>query len=222
MDTDDVGKMKVVGIDLSGPRNIADTCLVSFEARGDEIHLQDVREGADDDQIIEAISSLGKRDRINVGIDAPLSYNSNGGDRPSDKALRRLVQSHGGGVGIMPPTMIRMVYLTLRGIRLTRLLELLKPEYDLKIVEVHPGACMLLRGANTDDVRKFKRDESARGRLLDWLGKMGLRGISREEAITDHYVAACAAALGTWQWSLGKSVWYFQSNPPHHPYDFAC
>jgi hypothetical protein len=31
--------MKVVGLDLSGPRNIADTCLVSFEAQGDEIHL---------------------------------------------------------------------------------------------------------------------------------------------------------------------------------------
>jgi predicted nuclease with RNAse H fold len=222
VDTDDVGKMKVVGIDLSGPRNVVDTCLVSFEVRGDEIHLEDVREEADDDKIIEAISSLGKRDRINIGIDAPLSYNSNGGDRPSDKELRRLVQSHGGGVGIMPPTMIRMVYLTLRGMALTRMLELLKSQYDLNIVEVHPGACMLLRGANIEDVEKFKRDEAARRNLLDWLEKMGLNGISRQEAITDHYVAACAAALGAWQWSLGKAMWCFPSNPPYHPYDFAC
>lgn len=214
--------MKIVGIDLSGPRNIVDTCLVSFEARGDEIHLQDVREEADDDQILKAISSLGKRDRISIGIDAPLSYNSNGGDRPSDKELRRLVQSHGGGVGIMLPTMIRMVYLTLRGVILTRMFESFKPQYDLNIVEVHPGACMLLRGANVDDVRKFKKDESARGHLLDWLEKMGLKGIARDEAITDHYVAACAATLATWQWSLGKSVWCFTADPPHHPYDFAC
>jgi len=214
--------MKIVGIDLSGPRNIADTCLVSFEARGDEIHLEDVREEANDDQILEAISSLGKRERINIGVDAPLSYNSNGGDRPSDKELRRLVQSHGGGVGIMPPTMIRMVYLTLRGMALTRMLERLKPQYDLNIVEVHPGACMLLRGAKFEDVRKFKREPSARGHLLDWLENMGVKGVLREEAITDHYVAACAAALAAWQWSLGKSVWCYIANPPHHPYDFAC
>jgi predicted nuclease with RNAse H fold len=214
--------MKVVGIDLSGPRNFADTCLVSFEEQGGELHLQDLREEVDDDQIIEIISNLGTRDRIYIGIDAPLSYNSNGGDRPSDKELRRLVQSHGGGVGIMPPTMIRMVYLTLRGMALTRMLERLKPQYDLNIVEVHPGACMLLRGANIEDVRKFKKDESIRGRLLDWLENMGVKGVLRAEAITDHYVAACAAALGAWQWGLGKAVWCYIANPPHHPYDFAC
>ena len=49
--------MKIIGIDLSGPRNFADTGLVSFEERGEEIHLVDVREGADDDQILAAIGS---------------------------------------------------------------------------------------------------------------------------------------------------------------------
>jgi predicted nuclease with RNAse H fold len=214
--------MKMVGIDLSGPRNFADTCLVSFEERGEEIHLMDVREGADDDQILEAIRSLGRKERIVVGIDAPLSYNSKGGDRPSDLELRRLVKSQGGRVGIMPPTMIRMVYLTLRGIQQTRFLELLKPQYQLEIVEVHPGACMILRGADAEDVRKFKSEPSARGRLLDWLETKGVKGICNPEFITDHYVAACAAALAAWQWSLGESAWCFASNPPHHPYDFAC
>lgn len=214
--------MRVVGIDLSGPCNFADTCLVSFEGRGEEIHLVDLHEGADDHQILEAVTSLGQKERIVIGIDAPLSYNSKGGDRPSDSELRRFVRAQGGRAGIMPPTMIRMVYLTLRGVQLTRLLESFKPQYNLEIVEVHPGACMVLRGAEASDVRQFKTEPLARGRLLDWLGTKGLKGISCEEIVTDHYVAACAAALGAWQWSLGKSVWRFASDLPHHPYDFAC
>ena len=85
--------MKVVGIDLSGPRNFADTCLVSFEESGEEIQLIDVRDGADDDQILEAICCFKQKEHIVVGIDAPLSYNSKGGDRPSDSKLRRLVHT---------------------------------------------------------------------------------------------------------------------------------
>jgi uncharacterized protein len=214
--------MKIVGIDLSGPRNFAETCLVSFEERGDELHLMNVRDGADDDQILDAISGLGPNERIIIGIDAPLSYNPKGGDRPSDSELRRFVHQHGGHVGIMPPTMIRMVYLTLRGVFLTHLLESLKPKLDLGIVEVHPGAVMLLRGADANDVRKFKSDSLARGHLLDWLETKGLKGIIRTETVSDHYVAACAAALGAWQWSKGQSLWCYKSDPPRHPYDFAC
>jgi predicted nuclease with RNAse H fold len=214
--------MKVVGIDLSGPRNFADTCLVSFEEQGGEIHLQDVREGVSDEQILDAVKSLGNKNRINIGIDAPLSYNSKGGDRPSDSELRRLVNTNGRGVGVMPPTMMRMVYLTLRGMALTRLLESLKPQYTLGIIETHPGACMLLRDAGIDDVKGFKSDPFARERLLHWLENYGVKGISHKDMVTDHYVAACAAALGTWQWGLGKSIWKFAANPPFHPYDFVC
>ena len=214
--------MRIVGIDLSGPRNFADTCLVHFEERGQEIHLIEEQEGEDDLQILEAISGIRKKEPIIIGIDAPLSYNPKGGDRRSDSELRRLIHARGGGAGIMPPTMIRMVYLTLRGLQLTRLLESLKPEVDLHIVEVHPGACMILRGANASEVRKLKSDPLARGQLLDWLETQGLKGISRAEASNDHYVAACAAALGAWQWRLGKSVWCCTRELPHHPYDFAC
>ena len=214
--------MRIIGIDLSGPRNSADTCLVSFEERGDEIRLIDVREGADDNHILEAISRIPERERIIIGIDAPLSYNPKGGDRPSDSALRHLIQTRGGGAGIMPPTMIRMVYLTLRGLQLTRLLESLKPVIDLRIVEVHPGACMVLRGADASDVRKFKSEPVVRRNLLEWLESKGLKGITSEAPVSDHYVAACAAALGAWQWSIGKSVWCFTHERPHRPYDFGC
>jgi uncharacterized protein len=214
--------MRIIGIDLSGPRNFADTCLVSFEEHGEEIQLVDVHEGADDHQILAAITSLSPKERIVVGIDAPLSYNSTGGDRRSDAELRRFVHERGGRVGIMPPTMIRMVYLTLRGMSVTRLLESMKPNYKFEIVEVHPGACMILRGADASDVRKFKSDADARVHLLNWLETKDLKGISRRESVSDHYVAACAAALGAWQWSLGKTVWCFLADLPHHPYDFAC
>ncbi len=214
--------MKIIGIDLSGPRNFKDTCLVSFKESGDLIELIEAREGADDRQIIEAICGLGSSEPIIVGIDAPLSYNENGGDRPSDAELRRLVHAKTRRVGIMPPTMIRMVYLTLRGLALTRIWESLKPQFDLRIVEVHPGACMLLRGAEIEDVTGFKRHLSARQNLLNWFESKGMMRIPRGEAVTDHFVAACGAALGAWQWALGKSVWRSEAKLPHHPYDFAC
>ncbi len=214
--------MTFVGIDLSGPRNSADTYLVTFEEQGNEIHLRDVRAGANDEQILEAVLSLGTQKQIIIGIDAPLSYNLLGGDRPSDKELRSFVKEKGGFTGIMPPTMMRMVYLTLRGVTLTRLLESYRSEYKFQIVEVHPGACMILHGADAQDVKTFKRDASARSRLLDWLESKGMKNISQKDSIADHYVAACAAAFGAWQWKQGNSAWKYPANPPHHPYDFSC
>jgi predicted nuclease with RNAse H fold len=214
--------MTVLGIDLSGPRNSADTFLVHFEERGNHLHLQQVYAGADDQKIYETVESLKIGETITIGIDAPLSYNISGGDRPSDKDLRRFIKERGGQAGIMPPTMMRMVYLTLRGIALTRLLESLKPQYEFQIVEVHPGASMFLHGAAAQDVKTFKHDFAARSRLLDWLESNGVEGVSHEETVADHYVAACAAAFGAWKWKLGISIWKFPAIPPHHPYDFAC
>lgn len=213
--------MKVAGIDLSGPRNVADTHLVVFDERGGKVHLIESHAGAEDRQIIESIAGL-KDKQIVIGIDAPLSYNAGGGDRLSDAELRRLVNQKAHGVGIMPPTMIRMVYLTLRGIALTRMLESLRMNSELRIVEVHPGACMLLRGAIVGDVKGFKHDPIHRAHMLDWLETRGIKGITKNEPVSDHFVAACGAALGAWQWELGNSVWCFPAEPPQHPYDFAC
>jgi predicted nuclease with RNAse H fold len=214
--------MKVIGLDLSGPRNTADTTLVVFNEQAAELHFINAVNEADDQQIFRTVSDLGGNEPTIIGMDAPLSYNAGGGDRPSDADLRRAVRDTGGGVGVMPPTMIRMVYLTLRGIVLTRMLETLKPEMDVRIVEVHPGASMLLRGAPTKIITAFKREESARIQLLQWLGEKGIKGIPKTENIPDHFVAACAAALGAWQWSSGKPVWLYSAKPPDHPYDFAC
>jgi predicted nuclease with RNAse H fold len=214
--------MIVIGVDLSGPRNAADTYVVVFKPEGGQLQFSGGVEAADDQRIVEVVAANGRMDRVIVGLDAPLSYNAGGGDRASDAELRRRVRAVGGGAGVMPPTMIRMVYLTLRGVALTRWLELLRAEIDLQIVEVHPEACMLLGGAPADQVATFKHEPAARGKLLDWLAARGLNGIPAMDGGADHFVAACAAALGAWQWSLGRSVWRFPAQPPAHPYDFAC
>jgi predicted nuclease with RNAse H fold len=211
----------IIGLDLSGPVNIADTSLAVFTPQGEKLCFVQAIHGARDDTIFDLVSNVGKQSAVVVGIDAPLSYNPGGGDRPSDRELRHRVLEKG-RVGVMPPTLIRMVYLTLRGIALTRALETLKPHIELAVVEVHPGACMLLRDALAADVAAFKRDEAARLRLLEWLEGMGLSDLPRPEHITDHFVAASAAALAAWKWSIGGAVWCYPAQPPEHPYDFAC
>jgi predicted nuclease with RNAse H fold len=214
--------MKVLGLDLAGPAHVADTCLAVFEAAEDSIRLADLYEGADDEKILAAVARLGGGEPPCLGIDAPLSYQPGGGDRPADAALRARVRFAGRAVGVMTPTMTRMVYLTLHGMGLVRLLESLRPACSPRIVEVHPGASMLLRGADPQDVRDFKRRPAARGRLLRWLERTGGRGVEAAGAHSDHLVAACAAAGAAWQWHLGKAVWRYPAAPPHHPYDFAC
>ncbi len=212
----------ILGIDPSSPANAADTCAAAFAQQADRLSFREAVHGAGDLQIMDLVTSLGKEGRVVVGIDAPLSYNAGGGDRLSDKELRRLVITKGSRVGVMTPTMTRMVYLTLRGVALTRMLESLRPQVDVALVEVHPGACMALRGAPLQDVQAFKREPAARLRLLEWLEAQRVGGVPRLEDLSDHFVAACAAALAAWQWSLGRAVWCHPAQPPEHPYDFAC
>lgn len=211
----------VLGIDLSGPRNIKDTYVAAFRAPNAALHYLDSIAAADDLSIVKLTSDLAARGQVVVGIDAPLSYNPTGGDRPSDSALRRLVQQRNGRIGIMPPTMVRMVYLTLRGISLARLLEAALGS-NIRIVEVHPGAALFLRGADRADLASIKKEAGARARLLGWLQTRGLTGVPQGKDSPDHFVMACAAALAAWDWSLGKPAWSFAASPPLHPFDFAC
>lgn len=214
--------MKVAGIDLSGPRNIADTCMAIFDGRAGELQFLESHDSIHDSQILEIIVSFGKEERIIIGIDAPLSYNALGGDRVSDRELRQVVKQRSRVVGIIAPMAPQMSFLTLHGISLTRMLESSELKTGMKIVEVHPGACMLLRGAPKEDVEGFKKDASARVRLRNWLGTQGLTGLTSTATCTDHWVAACAAALGAWKWGSGKTIWRHPAEPPSHPYDFAC
>jgi predicted nuclease with RNAse H fold len=214
--------MKIAGIDLAGPRNVAETCLSIFEEGAGQLQFVESHAGLDDLQILEVLGQLGHAARIAVGIDAPLSYSTQGGDRPSDKALRQLVRQRSRTVGIIAPMAPRMTFLTLHGISLTRLLESRTLKVDVQIVEVHPGACMLLGGAQPALVESYKRDPSARVRLCAWLKTQAMAGLPPAAEYTDHFVDSCAAALAAWKWALGKPAWRHAAAPPLHPYDFAC
>jgi len=214
--------MMVVGIDLSGPSNTADTAVTVFAEDGAALTLVDSIEGATDEDIFRLIQKLPADQDIIIGLDAPLSYNPGGGDRPSDKRLRQVLVASGMRSGsVMPPTNTRMSYLTLRGISVARLLESVGHP-RLKIVEVHPGGALVLGGAPVNDVKTFKQESVSRKRLAVWLEKEGLAGVTSQIEPSDHFVAACGCALAAWRWATGRSSWLSEADPPHHPYDFAC
>ncbi len=210
----------VLGIDLSGPVNIADTAVACFRVDGQWLVHEFTRAGTDDEAIRELIALVSAGDEVTVGIDSPLSYQVGGGDRPSDTELRLRLRRAGLPAGtVMSPTLTRMVYLTLRGVSVARTIMLEVP--IAHVVEVHPGGVMALRGAPIDAVKTFKRSTAARTCLLDWLKKRGLKKLPRDAA-SDHIVAAYACALGAWRWRLGDTAWVTRAEPPHRPYDYAC
>lgn len=212
----------VVGIDLSGPSNIADTSVVVFSTREDGLRFRADLAGADDMAIFNLLRDQNDPDGATVvGIDAPLSYNPGGGDRPADKVLRSRLIYLGMKPGcVMAPTMTRMAYLTLRGISLARTLAMTGD--NLRIVEVHPGAALALRDAPIEHVRDMRHSASSRRILMEWLATQGLAALAAPEDCPSHFVAACAAALAAWDWARGKSRWLHRATLPLHPFDFAC
>lgn len=212
---------RYVGIDLSGPANLRDTAVVVCDEAGEGLTLCDHFSGVGDALIFRMVEGWLAHDDLVVAIDAPLSYNPGGGDRPGDKALRQLLSQRGLAPGsVMAPTMNRMAYLTLRGMAVARGIVAVG-QARARVVEVHPGAAMLLRGAPADTVKRMKRDAAARGDLLAWLEAQNLMGVLTHDDPSDHYVAACGAVLGGWAWARGAAVWREAATPPLHPFDFA-
>lgn len=212
----------VVGIDASGPSNHKDTCAcVLAVADGRATCLRHLS-GLSDTAVIALVAGLTPKGPVIVGLDAPLSYNDGGGDRPGDQGLRRKVREAGMLSGsVMTPTMTRMAYLTLRGLSLARGLTL-GGGTAVRIVEVHPGAALVLRGAPVSEVRAVKSDEAARLRLVAWLRDAGLDGLPDGVAESDHALMSAAAALSAWRWSEGQTAWICEAVPPLHPYDFVA
>jgi uncharacterized protein len=211
--------MQIIGIDLSGPTNTAETALAWFRVDGQGLVYEGSRVGATDQQILNLVSNLGGD--LVFGLDAPLSYNPGGGDRPADQDLRqRLVAAGLVSGSVMTPTMTSMAYLTLRGISVARFLS--ASNHNTRFVEVHPAGCMVLRGADRDAVRGMKTSQEARRKLLAWLDRQGLTGAAQLDPETSHLVAACASALAAWKWSINRSVWITPASFPFHPYDLAC
>ena len=207
---------RCIGIDLSGPGSAHNTSVAVFRHRDKGLVLIDLVVGADDANILRLMPHSGV-----VGLDAPLSYSPVGGSREADRALRQAARQSGLAPGaVMAPSAPRMVYLTLRGVAVSRCIASERP--GVGIVEVHPTASLALRGAPIASVREMKTDSRARQELLEWLEIKGLRGLGKLPEQSDHSVAACAAALAAWQWSIGKAVWLHKAEPPLHPFDYAC
>ena len=211
----------VLGLDLAGPGNREATVAAGFTARGGGLALLFLEQGLDDGGLLDLVRArVPAGAPLVAGLDAPLSYNPGGGDRPGDRALRRVLAAAGLAPGtVMPPTLTRMVYLTLRGLAVARLLQAVHP--DPRIVEVHPGGVLALRGAPAAAVRALKNDAGSRAALVARLGDLGLADLPAG-GLSDHAVAACAAALGAWDWSRGAARWSHPADPPLHPFPYAC
>lgn len=212
--------LTVIGVDLSGPANVADTSLVVARSAGQTLAVDALVRGADDAAIFAAVAAARARGHVIVGVDAPLSFQQ--GLRARDSALRQVLKDMSPGLErtIMPPTAPRMVYLTLRGVGLARLLER-HAGPGVHLVEVHPGSAMALRGAPPAALRS-KRTLESRAQLRRWLMGQPLTGLERVVLDRDHDIDALAAALAAWDWALGRPRWLAPPEPPHHPFAFAC
>lgn len=210
----------MIGIDLAGPANAKDTAAACFRVEADQLSFISGGLGFTDEAVCDLVKTQADASDLIVGLDAPLSYQPGGGDRLGDTALRKKLIATGLHPGtVMPPTMTRMVYLTLRGMTIARTARLVAPEGQ--IVEVHPGGAMALRGAPVDAVRTFKRCAASRRMLVQWLASQGLKGVP-EHDVSDHEIAAYGCALAAWQWHRGTPVWLTPADRPVHPFDFAC
>ncbi|MGV2941691.1 DUF429 domain-containing protein [Mesobacillus sp. LC4] len=219
--------MRVIGIDLSGPKNHKDTVLAIFKQEGNHLQLVKWANNLSDQNILREIYEQSQLDEVVIGIDAPLSYQDGGGDRESDRELRKFIVNLGMRSGsIMPPTLNRMVYLTLRGIKLSREIENLNAAYPISLVEVHPGAVIgsRLSKQNIEYVLAYKQEHSARSFIRNWLMEQGLTQLPIEMEVESHSIDACAAALGAWHWKAPSynAKWIYRACLPLHPYDYCC
>jgi len=211
------GPGTVLGLDLAGPAGSARTAGLILVPSGTAWEVAAFREGLSDADILAWMpEGIGV-----VGLDAPLSYPEGEGSRPADRAARARARDAGlAPATVMAPLAPRMVYLTLRGLGLSRLLMTARP--GVRLVEVHPALALALRGLAAGDVRALKRSATVRRRLLAGLERLGVQGAARLPAASDHLVAAAAAALAAADWAAGRPRWCHPADPPHHPYDFAA
>ncbi|KIL43601.1 hypothetical protein KP77_33070 [Jeotgalibacillus alimentarius] len=215
--------MIVIGIDLSGPSNHKDTVAAAFSVKENRLSfIESINVASDQDILSLAGRYLGK-EKVVIGIDAPLSYQDGGGDRVQDKALRGVLKEGGlNGSSIMTPTMTRMVYITLRGIQLSRMLQNLHG--DAEIVEVHPGAAIGLRMPAPELALTYKKDTAARTAVFNWLTEQYFSELPDTTADTTHAIDACGAALAAWYYAAPdkNSIWVYEKTSAAHPFVMCC
>lgn len=215
--------MNVLGVDLAGPAGALNTGVVRFGVVDNRLSFVDEFCDGSDRELLKLAERLSSEGPLVVGLDAPLSYQPGGGDRARDAELRHAIIAVGMHPGsVMAPTATRMVYLTLRGVVVAAHLRGLNARHSVDVVEVHPGATMDLRGAPLNSVTTYKDSAASRTELLRWLGSAGLANLVAPDECSSHFVSACAAALGAWNWRQGLSAWIVSAEKPWHPYDFSC
>ncbi|MFD1020215.1 DUF429 domain-containing protein [Thalassobacillus hwangdonensis] len=213
--------MKIIGIDLSGPGNHKDTAVAVFSQKGERLLLDDLMLGASDEDIITTLVAAQQYEDIAVAIDAPLSYQDGGGDRPQDKQLRKLMKDNGlNGSSVMPPTLTRMAYLTLRGISLTRRIMMTEALNHLQVAEVHPGAAIGTRLEDKKHALLYKKELDSRIAIAEWFPSQGIEGLPISVSQTSHTIDACAAALAAWCWiDPNKEVkWVWKKTSEENPF----
>jgi predicted nuclease with RNAse H fold len=219
--------MKIIGIDLSGPANHKDTVMAIFEKTNEGLVFEDMILNASDEMIISAVKLAALVGEVAIGIDAPLSYQDGGGDRPQDKSLRQFIKGYGlSGSSIMPPTLTKMVYLTLRGMGLTRRIMAIPSKNKIRIVEVHPGAAIGTR-IGQDRVYHalhYKKEAASGKAILEWFETVGIHGLPLQQFEHSHQIDACAAALAVWHWTdiTKKSKWHWDKTSEEHPFEVYC
>ena len=219
--------LKVIGIDLAGPANHKDTVMSVFQTDGDLLIFENVIDYASDEEILTAIQAISSKESVVIGIDAPLSYQDGGGDRPQDKSIREFIKRYGLlGSSIMPPTLTKMVYLTLRGIGLTRRILQMNDSQHIRMVEVHPGAAIGTR-IGPDKIEyalHYKKELNSRKAVYDWFKVAGLMEIPMEFIQTSHSIDSCACALAAWHWSdeTKQPTWHWKEKTSEHPFEFCC
>jgi len=221
----DERRIVFLGLDLSGPAKPENTVLTWLRRDAEGLRYIGHLCAASDGDIVGELAALTVEDEVILGIDAPLSYKDGGGFRQCDKdlqaALRQKELVH--FVHVMSPVFGGMAWLTLRGIVLSRTVELLPEAHRIRIVEVHPGAVLGLRGAPVEALQRYKKgDRGALQQLKRWLNERGLRGFPESFGRTSHEVDSAAGALAAWQWFAGGPAWLAEAQPPERPYPFAC
>ncbi|QPC47866.1 DUF429 domain-containing protein [Mangrovibacillus cuniculi] len=215
--------LKIIGIDLSGPSNWKDTVMTVFTASDEMLHLDEMIVGASDQMVMDKLMDLRQEERVTIGIDAPLSYQDGGGDRPQDKGLRWFMKEYGlNGSSVMPPTLTRMAYLTLRGIALTRRIQMEEELEHFTILEVHPGAAIGSRIPDVLHALMYKKDEESRVVVVKWMQALGLNGLPENLHAETHTVDACAAALAAWCYEERTSTWIWNDVSEAHPFVLCC
>jgi len=210
----------IMGVDLSGPSNHADTACALFESAGDTLVYRRHLAYLADADLLHIVEGATRGASLTVGLDAPLSYQDGGGDRQRDRDLRRVLRGAGMPSGsVMTPTMTRMAYLTLRGLSISRLISSATP--DAAVIEVHPYGALALAGAPVDALRSVKQSSDSRAEVAGWLRVNGIDGLPDQD-YSDHELAAVAAGFAAWKWQLGRASWLVDAEPPLHPFPFAC